>query len=203
MTTLGRSLQYEKKYDEADAVLHQALEVQERVLGPKHSSVADTLNELGNVAEMRDQLDDAEAYYKRVVDIYRAIYGDHHYYVAIAISNIGSVNMDRKDYPRAEEIFRDVIRRFTEALGPENVNTGIARLRLGRTLLREGRPKDAEPETLAGYQILVKQTSNANSFMHSARKDLAAEYEALNQPQEASRFRAELEAMDRTAAQHK
>jgi eukaryotic-like serine/threonine-protein kinase len=203
MTTLGRSLQYEKKYDEADAVLHQALDIQERVLGPKHSSVADTLNELGNVAEMRDQLDDAEGYFKRVVDIYRAIYGDHHYYVAIAISNIGSVNMDRKDYPRAEEIFRDVIRRFTEALGADNVNTGIARLRLGRTLLREGRPKDAQPETLAGYQILVKQTSNANSFIHSARKDLAAEYGALNEPQEASRFRAELEQMDRAAAQHK
>jgi serine/threonine-protein kinase len=199
MTTLGRSLQYEKKYDEADAVLHQALDIQERVLGPKHPSVADTLNELGNVAEMRDRLDDAEKYYLRVVDIYRAVYGDHHYYVAVAISNIGSVNMDRKDYPRAEEIFRDVIRRFTEALGPDNVNTGIARLRLGRTLLRERRPQDAQPETLAGYQILVKQTSNANSFMHSARKDLAAEYEALKQPEAAARYRAELEAMDRAA----
>jgi serine/threonine-protein kinase len=203
MTTLGRSLCYEKKYDESDAVLHQALAIQERVLGPKHSSVADTLNELGNVAEMRDQLDDAEKYYLRVVDIYRTIYGDHHYYVAVAISNIGAVNMDRKDYPRAEEIFRDVIRRFTEALGPDNVNTGIARLRLGRTLLREGRAKDAQPETLAGYGILIKQTSQSTSFIHSARKDLAAEYEALKQPEEAARYRAELAQMAANSAPSK
>jgi serine/threonine-protein kinase len=184
-------------------VLHQALAIQERVLGPKHSSVADTLNELGNVAEMRDQLDDAEKYYLRVVDIYRTIYGDHHYYVAVAISNIGAVNMDRKDYPRAEEIFRDVIRRFTEALGPDNVNTGIARLRLGRTLLREGRAKDAQPETLAGYGILIKQTSQSTSFIHSARKDLAAEYEALKQPEEAARYRAELAQMAANSAPSK
>jgi eukaryotic-like serine/threonine-protein kinase len=149
-----------------------------------------------NVAEMRDYLEEAEAYYHRVVDIYRAIYGDHHYYVAVALSNIGAVNMDRKDYPRAETIFRDVVRRFTEALGPDNVNTGIARLKLGRTLLREGHIKDAQPETLAGYQILVKQTSQSTSFMHSARKDLTAEYEALNQTTEAARYRAELAQMD-------
>jgi serine/threonine-protein kinase len=47
---------------------------------------------------------------------------------------------------------------------------------------------------LAGYEILRKQSSPSTSFMHAARKDLAVEYEGLDQPEKAARFRAELAA---------
>ena len=154
--------------------------------------MAETLNELGNVASMRDRLDEAEARFGRAVDIYRAVYGDHHYLVAIALANVAGISMDKKNYPRAEQLFRDVIRRYGETLPADNVNTAIAHIKLGRTLLRENRYQDAEPETLAGYEILTRQSSPSTSFIHAARKDLAAEYEALNQPQKAARFRAEL-----------
>jgi hypothetical protein len=45
---------------------------------------------------------------------------------------------------------------------------------------------------MAGYEVLTKQSSPSTSFVRAARKDLAAEYDALNQPQQAARFRAEL-----------
>ena len=192
LTALAESLTYQNKYDEAVSALEQALAIQERVYGPVHPSVAEILNELGNVASMRDRLDEAEARFQRAVDIYRAVYGDHHYLVAIALSNVAGISMDKKDYPRGERLFRDVIRRYQETLPADNVNLAIARIKLGRTLLRQNRYKDAESETRAGYAILVKQSSPSTSFIRGARKDLAAEYEALNQPQEAARFRAEL-----------
>ena len=192
LTALAESLTYQKKYDEAVSDLEQALAIQQSVYGPVHPSVAETLNELGNVASMRDKLDEAEARFRRAVDIYRAVYGDHHYLVAIALSNLAGISMDKKNYSRAEQLFREVIRRYKEALPADNVNIGIAHIKLGRTLLRQNRHKDAEPETLAGYEILIKQSSPSTSFTRAARKDLAAEYEALNQPQKAARFRAEL-----------
>ena len=183
LTALAESLTYENKYDEAVSSLNQALAIQERVYGPAHPSVAETLNELGNVASMRDHLDEAEARFQRAADIYRTVYGDHHYLVAIALSNVAGITYDKKDYPRAEQrFFRDVIRRYKETLPADNVNLAIAHIKLGRTLLHDNRYKDAEPETLAGYEILIKQSSPSTSFIHAARKDLAAEYEALNQP---------------------
>lgn len=195
LTALAESLTYQNKYDDAVSALEQALAIQERVYGPAHPSVAETVNELGNVASMRDKLDEAEAYFRRAVDIYRAVYGDHHYLVAIALSNVAGISMDKKDYPRAEKIFRDVIRRYSETLPADNVNIGIAHVKLGRTLLRQNRYADAEPETRAGYEILIRQSSPSTSFIRAARKDLAAEYDALNQPQQAARFRAELAAV--------
>jgi serine/threonine protein kinase/tetratricopeptide (TPR) repeat protein len=194
LTMLGRALLYQKKYDEAEAALQQALAIQEKVFGPVHPEVADTLNELGNVASMRDNFDEAERRFRRVASIYREVYGDHHYLVAIALSNVAYGYLNKKDYARAEQLFRDVVRRFTETLSADNVNTGIARIKLGRTLLRQNRFNEAEEETMAGYQVLAKQTNPSNSFLQAARKDLAAEYEALNRPEIAAKFRAELAA---------
>jgi serine/threonine-protein kinase len=141
---------------------------------------------------MRDHLDEAEARFQRAADIYRTVYGDHHYLVAIALSNVAGIRFDKKDYPRAEQLFRDVIRRYKETLPADNVNLAIAHIKLGRTLLRDNRYKDAVPETMAGYEVLTRQNSPSTSFIRAARKDLAAEYEAMNQPQDAARFRAEL-----------
>ena len=192
LTILGRALLYQKKYDEAEAALQQALAIQEKVFGPIHPDVADTLNELGNVGSMHDDYDAAGKRFARVAEIYRSIYGDHHYYVAIALSNVAYNYSNQKQYARAEQLFRDVVRRFTEALSADNVNTGIARIKLGRSILRQNRFKDAEQETLAGYQILSKQANPAISFLRAARKDLVAEYDGMNQPQVAAKYRAEL-----------
>jgi len=200
LTMLGRAFLYEKKFDDAEATLQQALAIQEKIFGPNHPDVADTLNELGNVASMRDDYDKAGARFARVAEIYRSIYGDHHYLVAIALSNVAYNHLNQKEYARAEQLFRDVVRRFTETLSADNVNTGIARIKLGRSILRQNRFKDAEVETLAGYQILAKQTNPAISFLRAARKDLVAEYDGMNEPQLAAKFRAELAAEQNKSA---
>ncbi len=93
-----------------------------------------------------------------------------------------------------------MVRRLTETLGPDNVNTGIAEIKLGRTLLREKKYKEAEVQTLAGYENQIKQTSPSTSFVRAARKDLVADFEALNQPEKAAKLRAELAAAENASA---
>jgi eukaryotic-like serine/threonine-protein kinase len=200
LTMLGRALLYQKKYDQAESSLQQALAIQEKAFGSIHPDVADTLNELGNVASMRDNYDEAGADFSRVADIYRQVYGDHHYFVAIALSNVAYNYLNERDYRRAELLFRDVVRRFTETLSADNVNTGIARIKLGRTLLRQNRFSEAQQETMAGYLILANQANPTISYLQSARKDLALEYDGLNEPQLAAKFRAELVAEQKKVA---
>jgi len=189
LTMLGRALEFENKFDESDAALNQALAIQERVYGPVHGSVAETLNELASNKSMRNDVDGAIVIFRRVVEIYRSVYGDHHYLVAIALANVASQYMDKKDYLEAEPIFRDVIRRLTEVLPPDNVNTGIARIKLGRVLLRQNRYAEAEEQTHGGFDILSKQMDPTVSWLRSARKDLVAEYTGMKQPEQAARFK--------------
>ena len=67
-------------------------------------------------------------------------------------------------------------------------------IKLGRSLLRQRRFAEAAVESLAGYEIVAKQTNPAIGFLQNARKDLVAAYDTLGQPERAARFRAELAA---------
>ena len=196
LTMLGRALIRQNRQDEAVDLLGQALSIRERVYGKAHPQVASTLNELGSVALLRGNLDEAEKHFRRMADTYRAVYGDTHYLLGIARSNLASVYVARKQYVDAERLYREVIARFTAAQGADHLNTGIARIKLGRALVGQDRYAEAESEIRTGYDVLIKQTSPTVSWLKAAREDLVTVYDALKQPENAQRYRAEL------AAQH-
>jgi len=192
MTMLGRALVYQQKFDEAETLLERALAIQERVNGPVHPRVASALNDLGSAALMQDRLDEAEARFRRMLEIYRAVYKDGHYLIGIATANVASVLTERKEYALAEALHREAIEVYERTLSPGNLHAAIGRIKLGRVLLRQERYAEAEVETRAGYETVSAQASPSVSWLRSARMDLAAEYEALGQPERAAEFRAAL-----------
>jgi eukaryotic-like serine/threonine-protein kinase len=199
LTILARSLVYQKRYAEASDLLQQSLVIKERTFGKVHPSVASTLNELGSVALQQGRYDAAEQYFTRMADIYRTEYGEQHYLYATALSNLASVYTAQQQWTRAEKLYRQAIPIYVESQSPTHINTGIARIKLGRTLLRQHRYGDAEAETHAGYDILRTQMDPKVSWLVNARKDLVEEYEGLKQPEQAAKFRAEIAANDAKA----
>jgi serine/threonine-protein kinase len=125
-----------------------------------------------------------------MADIYRTLYHDKHYLIGLALSNLASVYIEKKDYARAEQLFREVIRRYSETLPSGHMFMGIAHIKLGRTLVREHRYADAEPESLAGYEIVSKQANPSVSWLKSARQDLVTIYDNLKQPEKAKKFQS-------------
>ncbi len=193
LTVLGRALRFEPQgNDEAARLFEQALVIRERVFGKVHPQVASTLNEMGGVALARNRFAEAEVLARRVLAIYRTVYGGKHAFTGVGVSNLASVYVAQQQYARAEPLYREAIEIFTESQGAEHLNTGIARIKLGRTLLRQRRYAEAVRETLAGYQILTKQTDPGVSWLVNAREDLVAAYDSLGQPDKAAKFRAEL-----------
>jgi hypothetical protein len=57
----------------------------------------------------------------------------------------------------------------------DQLNTGIARIKLGRALARQHRYADALAESSARYAILREQMSPTVSWLQNARKDLVEE----------------------------
>jgi serine/threonine protein kinase len=196
LTMLGRALSFQRRFAEATTILTEALAIRERVYGPMHPYVASTVNELGNIAVQGDRFDEAEVHFRRMLAIYRSAYGDNHYLLALATSNLASARMGLKDFRGAEALYRDAIRRYATTQGPAHLNTGIARIKLGRSLLRQSRFSEATVESLAGYEILIKLANPAIGFIQNARRDLVAAYDSLKQPERAARFRAELAAAE-------
>jgi eukaryotic-like serine/threonine-protein kinase len=190
MTLLGRALVTGGKYSDAADMLQQALVTEEHIYGPVHPRIASTLNELGKVAQKQGKLDLAKADFERMADIYRKVYNGKHYYIGIALSNLSLVYVEEKQFKKAEQLLRETLHIYSETLPAGHLNVGIAKIRLGRVLLQENRYGDAVAETHAGYDIMQKQTDPPANWMQNARKDLAEEYTALDQPQEAAEFQS-------------
>jgi serine/threonine protein kinase/lipopolysaccharide biosynthesis regulator YciM len=191
VTILARALLKEQRYAEANDLLQHSLAIKQRVYGDVHPSVASSLNELGSLALQQGHYADAERDFTQMAAIYRQIYGEHHYLLATALANLASVYTAQKQWARAEKIFRQVVPMYTETLSADNINTGIARIKLGQSILRQGRFAEAEPESRAGYEILKNKMDPKVSWLVNARKNLIEEYDALHKPDEAAKFRAE------------
>jgi len=196
LTALGRALASEQKLVEADTVLREALEVSERAYGPVHPRVASALNEYSRVKQSEGKLDEAEAGFRRMADMYKTIYHDKHYVISIALSNIAGVLQERKQYAQAEALFREAIQRYDSVLAPDHQLVGIARVRLGRVLRLQGRWAQAEKESMAGYTILMKQSTPPVIWVQRARMDLAIEYDSSGRAADAAKVRADSVAMD-------
>jgi tetratricopeptide (TPR) repeat protein len=188
---LGNVLGAENRYEEAAGVLERALAIRRRVYGEAHPRVGNVLNDLGMLALKQGNLDEADARLRRVFDIYKNAYGEHHYLVALALSNLASVSLEREEYAHAEQLYRESVARYTETVSANHLYTGTARIKLGHALVVQRRYAEAEGETLAGYQIVVKQASPSLIWLQTARKDLATIYDALHQPERAASFRGE------------
>lgn len=193
LTAIAQQLSYEKRDAEAMVLLERALVIQKHVNGGMSATVASTLNQLGLLAFNAKQYDAARSYFTQAMDQWRATLGDQHPFIAIAYSNMGSVCLDQKDYACAEKNYREAVSRL-DASSKDSVNAVIAHLKLGRSLLRQNRFKDAEGETLPAYQYLVKHVAADNGFLRASRKDLAAIYDGLHRSDQAARYRAELRA---------
>ncbi len=190
LTVLGRALVREGQDAAADSVLNEAVAILERVHGPVHPSVASAFNELGTMALLQDRNADAERYFTRNLAIYDSLYQGHHWLVGIAQANIASVWMAEKRYHDAEQLYRKALRQFIDSQGPTHVNTAIGYIKLGRSLLRQDRYREAADASRRGYDILMAMPEAPAGFLKAARTDLAAEYDQLGDTQRAMEFKA-------------
>ncbi len=192
MNLLSRALVLQGRADEALPLARSGAATIERVHGPWHRRTGFALTDLAGLAFEAGRHDEALSGYRKALEILRRSDGERSASVAIQLGNIGGVYLDLRDFARAESAYREALAAIVPVRPGGHPDIGIAHVRLGRALLRLRRFAEAERETKAGYAILLEQVDPGHAYLRAARKDLAAEYEALGRKQEAARFLAEL-----------
>src|SRR4051794_19569508 len=110
----------------------------------------------------------AKADFRRMLSIYRTAYPGGHYLAGTATSNLASACLAAKELTTTEKLFREAVRIFNRTLSAGHLNTGIARVKLGRTLLRQKRYQEAQAEVESGIGILRNQMNPSVSWLNSA-----------------------------------
>ena len=192
MTILGKYLIAEGRADEAIPILRESLAALEKHYGKVHPRVALAVGELGLALQHQGNLDEAETDFRRQADIYRSVYGEKNQQLGAAIANLAGLYADRKDYAKSEQLYRDALKLYTDSLPAGHLNIAIAHVRLGGVLFRDKRYSEAEAESRAGYELLMKQSTPPARWVQTARNDLLSEYDAMDQSEKAAKIQSEL-----------
>ncbi len=192
MTILGKYLIAEGRAEEAIPILRESLADLEKHYGKVHPRVALAVGELGLALQHQGNLDQAEADFRRQADIYRSVYGEKNQQLGAAIANLAGLYTDRKDYARSEQLYRDALKLYADSLPAGHLNIAIAHVKLGGVLFRDRRYSEAEAESRAGYELLMKQSTPPARWVQTARNDLLSEYDAMDQSEKAAKIRSEL-----------
>jgi eukaryotic-like serine/threonine-protein kinase len=173
MIILTQALVPQGKWDEASNLLRRAIATQTRVYGPDHSRVAFGLNERGLLALRRKDLTEARESFERSLAILRKVYPNgRHFRIAVGMANLGSVFLEQRDYAAAEPLLQQAVALAGETQGPDHLNTGIARAKLGRVLLGQRRFSEANTHLLAARAVLMKRAP-ASTWLKNVEADLA------------------------------
>jgi CHAT domain-containing protein/Tfp pilus assembly protein PilF len=133
------------KYDEALALAERVREIRERILGADHLDVAQSLNGLALIYEMRSEYAKAEQLYERSLAIREKAQGPEHPDFAIVLGNLAQLYVHRGEYAKAESFFERTLAIAEKAMGPEDSRlagflNGLAALYYNKTEYAKAEP---------------------------------------------------------------
>jgi tetratricopeptide (TPR) repeat protein len=108
------------KYDEAELLYKQALEIGEKTVGPEHPALAPTLASLAEVYYRQERFKEAEPLCRRSLEIRRKTLDSNHIDIAFSLNNLGEIHRATARYVSAERFFRQAIEILVRSPGQGN-----------------------------------------------------------------------------------
>ncbi len=132
-------------YDDAGALLHQALDEHRQQLGDDH---VETLGVTGNLASLlffQGRAEEAEPLLRQALEIRRRVQGAEHPDTLAASVNLASVLFSRGQLEEAEDLYRQVYETSCQQQGSDHPRSLNAASNLGSVWIQLGRLDEAEP----------------------------------------------------------
>ena len=123
LDTLATELQNQGKYDEAEPLFREALEVDRETLGNRHPDTLAAVSNLGGLLHAKGDLAAAEPLLREALEGRRQTLGNRHPLTIIFINNLGTLLQDKGDLTAAEPLLREALEVRRETLGDSHPST--------------------------------------------------------------------------------
>jgi tetratricopeptide (TPR) repeat protein len=194
----------QRRYEEAESIYEELLETQDIKLGPDDWHTIWNQGQLGGVYTAHGRHDKAERLYRQRTEILERKLGPLHFEYSRAQGGLGWALVRQEKFAEAEKPFRASLA-VLETLQPDTCDTFATKSHLGGCLVGQKKYIEAEPLLLAGYHGLLKCDAKIPGWgrggLAPALERLVELYEAWGKPEEADKWRKELDV--RRAAQQK
>jgi tetratricopeptide (TPR) repeat protein len=136
-------LQEQHRYDEAEALMRQAVKGRRRELGPAHAGTAQAITQLADLLMRQGgRWDAAEPLYREALEIYRSLSGPKGPRTLLVTMDLTEAVMGQRKFEEAEALAREALPTLQNCHPFLHAN-GL--LTLGRILMAAGRAAEAEP----------------------------------------------------------
>lgn len=171
---LGQVYESEHRWDDAEKLFRDTIEIRERELGPANLEVALALNNLGVLLENRKRLTEAEPLLARAVRIWETAAGPKHPWLAAGFNNLAIVYSGLGQLDQAETDFRRAIEIAAAELPADHPDLATYRLSYAQLLRKLGRKGEArqleqeartarrehDKENMLGYTVDARGLEN-------------------------------------------
>jgi CHAT domain-containing protein/tetratricopeptide (TPR) repeat protein len=168
----------EGKYTEAIPLAERAVALKEKRLGPRHPSVANSLNNLAALYESNGDYNRAEPLHLRALGIREKALGLWHVDVAQSLSNLGLLYFVKGDLTRAEPLYRRALAIYEKAYGHGHPDVALSINNLARVYESRGDYGRAESLYRRALAIYEKVTGEEDPSVAGSLNNLGALYVA-------------------------
>src|SRR5580658_732721 len=151
--TIGQTYMDLGLYPPARTQLERALDLQQRVLGPKNPETLKTMNRIGYTAFLQGKYPEAESVLGKTLEIRRRVLGPGHPDTLSSMNYLGTVYWAQAKYAQAEALDSQTLEIQRRVLGPQHPNTLASMNNLALVYWAEGKRAQAEALETPTFEV--------------------------------------------------
>ena len=173
------------RYEQAEPLLVQALEMRKRILGEHHPDVANSLNNLAGLYDSQGRYEEAEPLLVQALEMRKRILGEHHPDVASSLNNLASLYDSQGRYEQAEPLYVQALEIFKRILGEHHPDVASSLNNRAYLYYSQGRYEDAEPLYLQALEIFKRILGEHHPQVANSLNNLAGLYNSQGRYEQA------------------
>jgi pentatricopeptide repeat protein len=151
--TLGKLYQDLGRYNEAESLLEESLDIAKTLLDNNHPAIAAYKNNLASLYNVQGKYRQAQVLFMESLDILKKMFGEHHPDVASVLNSLGNVYSSQENYNKAESFFKQALEIRKNCLSENHPDYAVSLNDLGLLYTEQVRYTDAERLLLKALEI--------------------------------------------------
>ena len=166
------------RYEAAEPLYVQALELSQRLLGQAHPAVASSLNNLAGLYESQGRYEAAEPLYVQALELSQRLLGQAHPAVATSLNNLAELYRSQGRYEAAEPLYVQALELSQRLLGQEHPDVATSLNNLAGLYESQGRYEAAEPLYVQALELKQRLLGQAHPAVATSLNNLALLYKS-------------------------
>ena len=186
-------------YDKATKELRQSLTERRALYGRDNASVAEAMDQLGDVLTKEDSLAEADTLLRGALAIRRKLFGENNDATAQSLDHLAELFNEKDNLPEADPLYRSALRIRRELHGDSDLTVATSRVSLGELLLMRSENKEAIAEFQQALAIRERLLGPSHPATAEAIRRMARAEEGLGRYAEAEQHYRQALTIDRKA----